>query len=218
MCSPEHFGSAFPLAKRRRNMWRFTTFAVCSLAFAAAAAAVRASADEPTTAQQFLDRGIDRSNHNDAAAAEADFSKAIQLDPTNTMAWRWRAVARQTLGNNQGADEDLTQAIRVNPYDNNTFYERAFCGGNSTSPPAPWPTSPKRPNWRRPIRRTSTLAAGSTETSPTGRPRSPTKTRRLNSIPMSPAITTTEPSTKSMTGIARAPCPIAPRRSSSIRK
>ena len=86
--------------------------------------ACAARGDGPVTAQDYVNRGWDRYLKNDAAGAEQDFTKAIELDPNNLNAYNDRGLAREVLGNKKGAEDDYTKALDISPYNAVIYFNR----------------------------------------------------------------------------------------------
>lgn len=68
---------------------------------------------EPTTSQEFHERGITRSDSGDLEGAIADFTSAISLHPRADGSYYNRALAKGRKGDQDGAFEDYSQAIAI---------------------------------------------------------------------------------------------------------
>ena len=63
----------------------------------------------------YLLRGIAKYNLEDLLGADADFSRAIDINPVYTMAYQYRAITRARLGNYEDALNDFEEAISLRP-------------------------------------------------------------------------------------------------------
>jgi tetratricopeptide (TPR) repeat protein len=81
-------------------------------------------AAEPVAAQDYLNRGRDRFQNGDKAGAEADFTKAIELDPKFGGAYIMRGVAKKAAGNLESALADYDKGLELVPTDANAWYDR----------------------------------------------------------------------------------------------
>ena len=73
---------------------------------------LRRSIEAEATCIAYANRAMAHLKADDAAAAEADCSAALQLDATYLKAWLRRASARKLLGRRLDAIDDLEQAAR----------------------------------------------------------------------------------------------------------
>ena len=69
-------------------------------------------------------RGIAKYNLDDLLGADADFSKAVELNPVFTGAYYYRAITRSRLGNYDDALNDFQQAIELRPDLPDPYYSR----------------------------------------------------------------------------------------------
>ena len=69
-------------------------------------------------------RGIAKYNLDDLLGADADFSKAVELNPVYTGAYYYRAITRSRLGNYDDALNDFKQAIELRPDLPDPYYSR----------------------------------------------------------------------------------------------
>ncbi len=69
-------------------------------------------------------RGIAKYNLDDLLGADADFSKAVELNPVYTGAYYYRAITRSRLGNYDDALNDFQQAIELRPDLPDPYYSR----------------------------------------------------------------------------------------------
>ena len=69
-------------------------------------------------------RGIAKYNLDDLLGADADFSKAVELNPVFTGAYYYRAITRSRLGNYDDALNDFQQAIELRPDLADPYYSR----------------------------------------------------------------------------------------------
>ena len=69
-------------------------------------------------------RGIAKYNMDDLLGADADFSKAVELNPVFTGAFYYRAITRSRLGNYDDALNDFEQAIDLRPDLADPYYSR----------------------------------------------------------------------------------------------
>lgn len=79
--------------------------------------------DEKDFDAHFL-RGIAKYNMDDLLGADADFSRAIELNPVFTGAFYYRAITRSRLGNYDDALGDFRQAIELRPDLPDPYYSR----------------------------------------------------------------------------------------------
>ena len=79
--------------------------------------------DEKDFDAYFL-RGIAKYNMDDLLGADADFSRAIELNPVFTGAFYYRAITRSRLGNYDDALHDFRQAIELRPDLPDPYYSR----------------------------------------------------------------------------------------------
>ena len=69
-------------------------------------------------------RGIAKYNMDDLLGADADFTKAVELNPVFTGAFYYRAITRSRLGNYDDALNDFRQAIELRPDLADPYYSR----------------------------------------------------------------------------------------------
>src|SRR6267378_173670 len=69
----------------------------------------------PTTAADYVNRGIEEHQKGDYDGAIADFTKAIEIDPRAADAYMARGDARKNKGDLDGAITDYTKAIEIDP-------------------------------------------------------------------------------------------------------
>lgn len=69
-------------------------------------------------------RGIAKYNMDDLLGADADFSRAVELNPVFTGAFYYRAITRSRLGNYDDALNDFQQAIELRPDLPDPYYSR----------------------------------------------------------------------------------------------
>ncbi|MBR2428403.1 MAG: tetratricopeptide repeat protein [Alistipes sp.] len=69
-------------------------------------------------------RGIAKYNMDDLLGADADFSRAVELNPVYTGAYYYRAITRTRLGNYDDALSDFQQAIELRPDLPDPYYSR----------------------------------------------------------------------------------------------
>ena len=69
-------------------------------------------------------RGIAKYNMDDLLGADADFSRAVELNPVFTGAFYYRAITRSRLGNYDDALADFRQAIELRPDLPDPYYSR----------------------------------------------------------------------------------------------
>ena len=69
-------------------------------------------------------RGIAKYNMDDLLGADADFSRAVELNPVFTGAYYYRAITRSRLGNYDDALSDFEQAIELRPDLADPYYSR----------------------------------------------------------------------------------------------
>ncbi len=79
--------------------------------------------DEKDFDAYFL-RGIAKYNMDDLLGADADFSRAVELNPVFTGAYYYRAITRSRLGNYDDALNDFRQAIELRPDLPDPYYSR----------------------------------------------------------------------------------------------
>ena len=78
----------------------------------------------PTDFDAHFLRGIAKYNMDDLLGADADFSRAIELNPVYTGAYYYRAITRSRLGNYDDALSDFQQAIELRPDIPDPYYSR----------------------------------------------------------------------------------------------
>ena len=74
-----------------------------------------AAAQEPTTAREFLERGLGRADLGFAEKAIEDFTQAVRLDPKLAPAYAGRGRAQLAEGKLTAALADLDEAIKLDP-------------------------------------------------------------------------------------------------------
>ena len=72
----------------------------------------------------YLLRGIAKYNLEDLLGADADFSRAIDINPVYTMAYQYRAITRARLGNYEDALRDFEEAVSLRPEQSGIYYSR----------------------------------------------------------------------------------------------
>ncbi|MBD2461430.1 caspase family protein [Oscillatoria sp. FACHB-1407] len=70
---------------------------------------------ESLTAEEFFNRGLEKSRVGNKQGAIANYTDAIRLKPDYAKAYAGRGVAKRALGDYQGAIEDYNEAIRLKP-------------------------------------------------------------------------------------------------------
>ena len=73
------------------------------------------SQSNPTSAIDFLNRGVAKGRRGDLKGAIEDFNQALSLNPNYAQAYYNRGVAYAHLGENQKAIADYSQALSLNP-------------------------------------------------------------------------------------------------------
>lgn len=81
---------------------------------------------KPYLAAPYLYRAIAKFNLDDLAGAEADASKAIELNKFLTDAWEVRGVARQNMGKNAEAISDYAKALELLPHNRQIMFNQAL--------------------------------------------------------------------------------------------
>ena len=79
----------------------------------------------PSTAADYVNRGVVRYGKGDADGAIADFNKAIEIDPKSAEAYYDRGNLRRAKSDLDGAIADYTKAIEIDPQYANARYNRA---------------------------------------------------------------------------------------------
>lgn len=69
-------------------------------------------------------RGIAKYNMDDLLGADADFTRAVELNPVFTGAYYYRAITRSRLGNYDDALRDFAEAIELRPDLADPYYSR----------------------------------------------------------------------------------------------
>ncbi len=69
-------------------------------------------------------RGIAKYNMDDLLGADADFSRAVELNPVFTGAYYYRAITRSRLGNYDDALKDFAEAVELRPDLPDPYYSR----------------------------------------------------------------------------------------------
>jgi tetratricopeptide (TPR) repeat protein len=82
------------------------------------------TAQNPTDAKAFLNRGMSRYNAGDKKGAIADFNQSIKLNPKNADVYNERGITLAELGDIKGAIADFNQAIKVNPSLGQSYHNR----------------------------------------------------------------------------------------------
>ena len=80
----------------------------------------------PIQAQPYFLRAIAKLNLEDYRGAEADATKAIELNPYLTDAWEVRGVARQNTGRHRLAIDDYSEALKLLPRNRQLLFNRAL--------------------------------------------------------------------------------------------
>lgn len=80
------------------------------------------SSDNPQTATEYYNRGVERQSKGDINAAVADYTKAIELDPKSFSAYNNRGNLRQDKGDLKGAILDYSTAAVINPRHATAFF------------------------------------------------------------------------------------------------
>lgn len=81
---------------------------------------------KPRMAQPYLYRAIAKLNLEDYSGAEADATRAIELNRFLTDAWEVRGVSRQNQGRNKEAVGDYDQALSLLPRNRQIMFNRAI--------------------------------------------------------------------------------------------
>lgn len=69
-------------------------------------------------------RGVAKYNLDDLLGAEADFTRAIEVNPVYTMAFQYRAITRSRMGNYNDALRDYQHAVELRPNMAAAYYSR----------------------------------------------------------------------------------------------
>src|SRR5258708_10334382 len=78
----------------------------------------------PSTATDYVNRGIEKVKKGDPNGAIADFTKAIEIDPRYTSAYLNRGIERARKGDRDGAIADYTKAVEIDPLKASGYYNR----------------------------------------------------------------------------------------------
>ncbi len=81
---------------------------------------------EPTTAEEYVERGNRYSRNGVYERAIADYTAAIDLDADCADAWFNRGISWYEVGDYAQSIFDLTEAIRINPADDNYYSRRSL--------------------------------------------------------------------------------------------
>lgn len=81
---------------------------------------------DPSLYDAYFFKAIGKFNLGDLMGAQADFSKAIELNPVFTFAYHYRAIVRTNLGAFQEAMRDLEQALALRPHQPGIFFSRGI--------------------------------------------------------------------------------------------
>ena len=76
------------------------------------------------TAKEWADSGSAKLKLKDYDGAEADYSKAIELEPMHVSGYYGRGYAKGKLKDYAGAIADYNKAIELDPKDAKAYYER----------------------------------------------------------------------------------------------
>ncbi|HBW57451.1 MAG TPA: pilus assembly protein PilF, partial [Oscillatoriales bacterium UBA8482] len=74
-----------------------------------------ANLNNPSTAADYVNRGVVRYDSKDYQGAISDFNKAIKINPNYAMAYNNRGNARSNLKDYQGAISDYDKALKIDP-------------------------------------------------------------------------------------------------------
>jgi tetratricopeptide (TPR) repeat protein len=81
---------------------------------------------EQLSAEQYLERGYEKSQSGDKRGALDDYSKALDLNPRYVRAWYNRGVIKDVLGDRPGSIADYDEAIKLDPKHVSAHYNRAL--------------------------------------------------------------------------------------------
>ncbi len=81
---------------------------------------------EPTSADEYVDRGNRYSRNGVYERAIADYTTAIELDADCADAWFNRGISWYEVGDYAQSIADFTEAIRINPSDDNYYSRRSL--------------------------------------------------------------------------------------------
>jgi len=84
-----------------------------------------APTDGPMTAEQYINRALDRHDHYDYPRAIRLLTTALHLDPDNADAYFHRGHAYRLDGNLTAANPDYTRALTLDPHFAAAYYHRA---------------------------------------------------------------------------------------------
>lgn len=84
------------------------------------------SADDPTTAEQWVERGLDLNANGQSEAALQAFDRAVALDPASSLAVANRGIVRFWSGQTAEAAADFDKALELNPSERIAFNGRGL--------------------------------------------------------------------------------------------
>jgi Tfp pilus assembly protein PilF len=82
--------------------------------FLQSCATLQQTSSEPTTAEQYIDRGLKYARVEQYDKAIQDFSKAIEINPSYGKAYHNRAVAFTKIGDSEEAAADFAMCFNIN--------------------------------------------------------------------------------------------------------
>jgi tetratricopeptide (TPR) repeat protein len=139
MANPITEVSQHPASAKRRMLWLVGAtlvmvgcpFSLSSLLPARTSALAQQTALPASTqplpgVSEVINKGFDMLSRNDAAGAEAEFRKAIELQPELEMAHRGLGQALRARGQGEGALRELDVATRLDPSDADAHYALAM--------------------------------------------------------------------------------------------
>src|SRR5258708_904254 len=80
----------------------------------------------PSTATDYVNRGIEKVKKGDPDGAIADFTRAIEIDPRYTSAYLNRGISRKEKGDLAGAIADYTTVVEIDPRNASGYYNRGI--------------------------------------------------------------------------------------------
>jgi len=82
------------------------------------------------TAEEYFDKGVEKSVEGDWKGAIQDYNKAIELNPNYTSAYNNRGSVKSSLGDYRGAIQDFNKSIELKPNYALAYFNRGIAKSN----------------------------------------------------------------------------------------